>query len=479
MINFKKLSKTLLLATAISGVSIVSTTAPELGRLLGSYAMAQVSLASQERADQATAARAARPKLRSTFGIGERAGKFLTKVQEITAEEEPNYQEVLEILLDQRMDRLNPAETLAVHQYLAAAYSNTDRLDLALERYKMILAMDTISYTMRDQLTFVVGQIEFSNGNYQEAIGHFYEWLKYQPTPTLSQIVIFANVHYSIGISDGISEAEKEKNFRAAIEFLNWAIDKAKAEGKPDKEEWYGILRAIHNSLEEMDKALEYTELLASRWPKKDYWTQLSGLYAQKASDAGLSEDEAIAYEKKQMAAFELLLLQDLLGSGRELETMTQLYLYHESPYQAAKTLSSSIEAGKSEKNYKNMNLLSMAYMNGKDFEESVEPLIAAAELSEDGNTYIQLANIYLNLDKYEEATEAIDKGIAKGGVRREDQTRLLQGQAYLSLEMFDKARKSFREAAKDDRSRKNANNLLRYTDSEEKRIKDIKEYLS
>ena len=92
MINFKKLSKTLLLATAISGVSIVSTTAPELGRLLGSDAMAQVSLASQERADQATAARAARPKLRSTFGIGERAGKFLTKVQEITAEEEPNYQ---------------------------------------------------------------------------------------------------------------------------------------------------------------------------------------------------------------------------------------------------------------------------------------------------------------------------------------------------------------------------------------------------
>jgi hypothetical protein len=68
---------------------------------------------------------------------------------------------------------------------------------------------------------------------------------------------------------------------------------------------------------------------------------------------------------------------------------------------------------------------------------------------------------------------------LAKGGVRREDQTRLLQGQAYLSLEMFDKARKSFREAAKDDRSRKNANNLLRYTDSEEKRIKDIKEYLS
>lgn len=479
MNNFKKLSKTLLVATALTSISLVSSNVPELGKLMGLEALAQVSVSSPERAAQATAARAARPKIKSTYGIGERAGKFLTKVQEITAEEEPNYQEVIDILIDQRMDRLNPAEVLAVHQYLAAGYSNIDRLDLALERYKTILEMDTISYTMRDQLTFVVGQIEFSNGNHEEAIVYFYEWLKYQPTPTLSQIVIFANVHYSIGISDGISEAEKEKNFRASIEFLNWAIDKAKAEGKPDKEDWYGILRAVHNSLEEMDKALEYTELLASRWPKKDYWTQLSGLYAQKASEIGLSETEAIAFEKKQMAAFELLLRQDLLETGRELETMSQLYLYHESPYQAAKVLNASITDEKSPKNYKNMNLLSIAYMNGKDFEDAVEPLTAAAELAEDGNGYIQLANIFLNLDKYEEATDAIDKGIAKGGVRREDQSRLLQGQAYLSLEMFDKAREAFREAAKDDRSRKNANNLLRYTDNEEKRIAAIKEYLS
>ena len=274
MNNFKKLSKTLLVATALSGVSIMTSVTPELSKVMGSEAMAQVAFASPERAAQATAARAARPKLRSTYGIGERAGKFLMKVQEITAEEEPNYQEVIDILSDQRMDRLNPAETLAVHQYLAAAYSNIGRMDLALERYKTILAMDTISYTMRDQLTFVVGQIEFSNGNYNDAISYFYEWLQYQPDPSLSQIVIFANVHYSIGIADGISAAEKEKNFRSAIEFLNWAIDKAKAEGKPDKEEWYGILRAVHNSLEEMDTTLEYTELLASRWPKKDYWMQ-------------------------------------------------------------------------------------------------------------------------------------------------------------------------------------------------------------
>ena len=91
----------------------------------------------------------------------------------------------------------------------------------------------------------------------------------------------------------------------------------------------------------------------------------------------------------------------------------------------------------------------------------------------------MRLANIYLTLDSYQEAATSIDKALEKGGLTRPDQSRLLQGQAYLALEQFDKARASFREAAKDNRSAKIAAQLLQYTDSEEKRIKDIKEYLS
>lgn len=481
MKNFKIKSKVLLVAAALTMVSM----APVVEEFTGLDAFAQVSVSSPERAATAAAARAARPKIKSTYGIGERFGKTLRKIQEImNAEEidEVGYREVLEILSKQRIDRLNSAELLSFYQFSAASEQNLGNMAGAKQHYINILAMDSISYSMRDQMTFVVGQIEFSDGNYDTAMGYFDEWLKYQPTPSITQIIMFANVYYSIAISEGISPVEEEKNYRSAIEFLNWAISKAAAEGKPDKETWYAILRAVHNNLEEMDKALEYTELLATRWPKKDYWTQLSGLYAQKSASDGLSEEEATMYEKKQMATYELLYRQNMLDKGRELESMAQLYLYHEAAYQSSKIMSKSLDEGLSEKNYRNLNLLSIALMNGKDFEKSIEPLKQVAELAEDGNGYIQLANIYLNLDRYEEATVAIDKGIAMGGVKRADQSRILQGHAYLSLEMFDKAREAFREArkaAKDDRTRKNANNMLRYAEVEEKRIKDIKEYLS
>ncbi len=476
MQDFKKITKTLLVATAISGLMVAVATVPEIAHISGQVAVAQeLGLSSAQAAEQRAAARAARPKLRSTTGMTERPAKVLGKAQEYMSAEPPRYAEAREELIDQRVDRWNSTEQAAYYQMMAAIAQATDNLPEALDNYKKLLAMDGISYTLRDQITYVVGQIEFSEENYQAAVQIMYDWFQYQPTPSISQIEFFATLHYSLAQE----EMDVEKNYRLAIEFLNWAVRKSKEEGKEDKENWYQVLRGIHNNLDEMDKVLEYAELLAARWPKKDYWTQLSNIYAQVAAEDGLSEAEVAVLEKKQLSAFEAVKRQELFDKGREYEQMAQLYLYHDSPYQASKTLAKSFDEGLSESNRRNLELLSTAYINGKDMEEAVEPLSRAAELSDDGNNYMRLANVYLNLDKYQEAADAIGKALDKGGLSRPDQSNILQGQAYLALEQFDNARSSFREAAKDERSSSVARNFLRYVDAEEKRINDIKEYLS
>lgn len=474
MRNFKRLSKTLLAATALSAVIATAS-------LLPGQAMAQQQypLASPERAAAAAAANNARPKLKSVAGMDERAAKKLNEVQELMNATPPQFDEAEKILKDQNLDRLNTSERAAFLQLLAAVSQNKGDMDAAMGYYKQILAMDTISNVQRDQMTFIVGQIEFSNGNIETALQYFDEWFKYQADPSVTNIVMLANVHYAAGMEDGVPEAEANAHYRTAIEFLNWAIDKSKKEGKEDQENWYAVLRALHNNLGETDKVLEYAELLVTRWPKKAYWTQLSGLYGQKASEEGLSEADVRKYEDKQFAAFEMAYRQGMFDVGREFETMSQLYLYHESPYQAAKTLTKSLDEGLSEKTQRNLELQATAFINGRDYAKAVAPLSVAAEMSDDGNLYMRLANIYLTLDSYQEAASSIDKALEKGGLTRPDQSSLLQGQAYLALEQFDKARASFREAAKDKRSAQIASQLLLYTDSEEKRIKDIKEYLS
>ena len=257
MRNFKKLSKTLLVATALTGVMATTAILPGGADFVGSVASAQdFPLASPERAAAAAAANKARPKLKSTKGMTERPAKKLAKVQEFMNSEPPNYPEAMALLKGQNLEKLNTTEKASFYQLMAAVAQNQGNMDEALSNYKNILAMDSISNAQRDQMTFIVGQIEFSNGNLDTALNYFNEWFKYQEVPSMTNIVMLANVHYAAGLEDGVAPAEAEKHFRQSVEFLNWAITKAKAEGKEDKENWYAVLRALHNNLEEMDKQL-------------------------------------------------------------------------------------------------------------------------------------------------------------------------------------------------------------------------------
>ncbi len=483
MQDYKKLSKTLLMATAASAFVMAAPVIPQVAEFTGQVAAAQeLGTSSQASIDARAQARASRPKITSVQSVRERQGKILNKAQEYVSAEPPELARAKESLLSQRIDRWIEPELVGYYQILSSIAQSEGDMDTVLSHYKTLLQMEKIPYSLRDQLTYSVGQLEFSNGNTEEGKKFLYEWLQYQPNPNISHLEFFANIHYSLGQADGVTPPEAEKNFRLAVEYLNWAIRKAEAEGKPDKENWYGVLRSLHNSLEENDKVLEYAELLTTRWPKKEYWVQLSSLYAQAASEPGLSDEEIVRFEKKQLSAFEMAYRQDMFDAGREYEAMAQLYLYHESPYQSSKVMTSALEAGNSERNLKNLQLQANAFIDGKDLDKAVDPLIAAAAMSEDGDNYMRLANVYLNLDKYAEAAEAIDNALEKGGLRRPDQSSLLQGQAYLALEEFDNARGSFRaaiDAAEDDRTEKMARDMLRYVDSEEKRIKDIREYLS
>lgn len=469
-------------ATAVATLMLATAAAPGIADFTGQTVIAQqLGVSTQAQADKRAAARAARPKITSIKSPRERQGKILIKAQEYLSAEPPNIAAAKEELVDQNIDRWIEPELVGYHQIMASVSQAEGNMDGLLEHYKKLLEFENIPYSLRDQVTYAVGQIEFSNDNREEGKKYLYQWLQYQPTPNISHLEFFTNVHFAIGQSEGVSEEEAEFNFRLAIEYLNWAIRKTKEEDKEDKENWYAVLRTLHSALGEQDKVLEYAELLATRWPKKDYWLQLSGIYGQSAGEPGLTPEEVNAFEKKQFAAYEMAHRQHLLDNGRELESMSQLYLYHENPYQSSKTITSAIDQGLSEENLRNLQLQANAFIAGKDFDKAVEPMKIAAELSEDGDNYMRLANIYLTLDQYEDAADAIENALNKGGLRRPDQSSILQGQAYLALENFTKARESFRAAintANDDRTEQIARDMLRYVDSEEKRIKDIREYL-
>ena len=96
-----------------------------------------------------------------------------------------------------------------------------------------------------------------------------------------------------------------------------------------------------------------------------------------------------------------------------------------------------------------------------------------AAAKSDERELYVRLGNVYLDGDQFAKAADSVSKGLKKGGVKRPDQARLVLGMAYFNLGEYNKARKAFRDAGKDERSEKYAKQWISYVTSEEERQRE------
>ncbi len=421
-----------------------------------------------------------RPK-RSPPSLRERQYSKYMKVTELINLEPPQEEEALAYLLDQNYERsFNAYERAVFYNIIATIYQSQEKYQDALKYFYLVLAQgNSLPYDLQDGVHFTIGQIHFALEDYEASLPYLNEWLIQQEDPPAHNLIFIANAYYYSGTMNGLAQDKANGFHRTAIKFINQAITSEESKGKEAKENWYVFLRMLYNNFEENAKVIEIAELLVTRWPKKEYWVQLSGLYAREAALEGIDEEKIKAFEEKQITTLEMAHRQGMLDTASELQTMSQLFLYHDIPYKSSKTLSAAMDQGISKNTYANYNLLSMAYIKGQDIEKSVDPLTKAAELSNDGDLYMRLANIYLKLDKYAQGAQAIEKGIAKGSVNRPDIARFQQGQAYAYMEEYDKARKAFRLASEDDRTKKNATTWLKYIDGEEQRTKDIREYLN
>ena len=196
-------------------------------------------------------------------------------------------------------------------------------------------------------------------------------------------------------------------------------------------------------------------EELLKYYPKKDYWVQLSHMYGEQKK------------ESKQLAAMDTAYVQDMLTKGTEQVTMAYLYLNAEVPYKAATVMEKGLKNGSIEGTSKNYEIAGSAWRQAQELDEAIAAMEEAAAKSDDGELYARLGNIYLDSDEYKKAITAINKGLARGGVKRPDTARLALGMSYFNDKQYDKAREAFKAAGRDERSAKYSQQWLKYLDSE------------
>jgi len=232
----------------------------------------------------------------------------------------------------------------------------------------------------------------------------------------------------------------------------------AEESGQELRESWYILLRALYYENKEHQKVVEVLRQLAGRWPKKTYWVQLGGMYGQLENQ----ENHAISMESAYT--------WDMLEKESEWVNLAYLLLSHDAPYKAAKVLERGMEEEVVERNGKHLELLGSAWRSAREMEKALPVLEDAAALSEQGEIYAQLASIYFDLYRYQDAVRTADKGLEKGNLKRPDTLQIIRGMSLFNLDRTNDAQLAFEAAAEDERSEKLANQWQLYMKKELRR---------
>ncbi|MGV6850691.1 MAG: tetratricopeptide repeat protein, partial [bacterium] len=253
------------------------------------------------------------------------------------------------------------------------------------------------------------------------------------------------------------------EDYKSALKPIKKAVDMYRKQGNKPKENWLLLLRVIYHKMEDFPKMLKVLNELVALYPKDQYLKTMAGVYSE------LGDTE------KQLTIMEALYEKGLISSGPQLVNIANLYMMHGVPIKAAELLDKEINQTKRIKaEAKNYRLLSQAWYMSREDEKSIPPMAKAAEMAQKGELYLRLAQSHLNLDHYAQASKAIYTALKLGGLKRNDTANIMLGMALFNQNRLKEARKAFVNAGKDKRSRKVANQWVKYVDSELEREKAL-----
>lgn len=380
-----------------------------------------------------------RKKLRVKYPLRSRTSRLHLAATRALDEEKP--EEALDILSKLTIARLNPVEAAGTYQLRAfASYQNGDPA-AAIENFKNAIAQEAMLIEEEIGLRFNVAQLEAAQQNWPEVIEGLQAWFEYSVEDKPIAHYLLAVAYYQTEQPD------------KSLEEARIAVDLA----EEPKEGWLTLLAALYVSKERFDEAIPVFEELVLRFPKKQYWVQLSLLWGARENYKHALAVQQLAYE------------QGFLDEGKELERLARSYLYHELPYPAAQVLQKGIDDGVIEPDVDSLELLSNSWIAAREYEKSLGPLSQAAEISEDGNLLIRLGQVYMQRENWSKAAELLERGIDRGGLDEPGNAQLLLGISFYNDARVERAKSSFDQAAKHEKVRQAAEGWIVHIDREQK----------
>ncbi len=293
----------------------------------------------------------------------------------------------------------------------------------AVAVYETMLAKNQFAPADVPKRVLTVSQLYFSLKNYPKSIQYGERYLKENGADLEVQRQI-AEAYYL------------QNNFAKSEEATQTLLKTAQQKGVAVKEDWLKLLLSAQYKQDKKKEIVGTLERLLLSFPSDQYWSNVFTY----ANDSTFSDRQIITYLR-------LMHARNLMGHDEFVEA-AELSLAVNNPGDAKAFLEDGFAKGKlgvGAAKDREVKLLNLAKKQAAEDVGLLPSLEKEAAAKAEGEPLVRIGEAYLGHGQYQNAINALTKGLAKGGVKSADDVRINTGIAYLGLKKKDEAIKEFK----------------------------------
>ena len=349
------------------------------------------------------------------------------------------YGEARAALAKINIDRLSPYEMSRVQQLLAAVEQAEGKYGAAREALNKAIASGGLNDQEISTARFQIAQLFMAESKWKEGAAALKEWFATAQNPNSAAYHLLAVAYYQLG------------DHNAAVEPAQKAVDMA---GAKPQEGWLQLLLALRLERQEYKLAAPIVKRLIEANPgTKSYWMQLTGI----AASTGSYQEAALPLEVAYRGG--------LLTEEQDVQRLAQILIQISIPQRAAKILSQALEQGRLKSDAKTQELIANCWIAARDYDKAMAPLRKAADLSDSGELYVRLAEVYVQREDWTNASGVLRLGLDKGKLKSPGNAKLLMGMSIYHQKKLAEAQSWFQRAREHAESRTQADAWLRHVE--------------
>ena len=334
----------------------------------------------------------------------------------------------------------NPAAEALLLRNLATLYGMQKRYAQAAETLARGLALHALPAAENTPALLELARYYFAAEDYAQAAGALSAWLAQAPDPSPEHFLLLADI-----------QAKLKRYPEAAA-----TVEQAIARSPQPKPEWFELLVGLHHAAHHLPGCAQALLALIDRAPDHAlHWNQLIGVYQEMGKD-----NEALAVRQ-------LMYKRGMLKSSAEIVQLAQVLRYRGLYSRAAELLQGEIERGGVDANAGNLGLLADAWTEARELRKAAAVLEKAASLADTGEVQYRLGQTYSELRDWPKARQALERAVARNGLKNPGGAYLLLGMAHYRLNEKDQARAVFVRAQATPAFRNTAEQWLKHIDKE------------